>query len=688
MKRFFSIVLATALVFAMVTPALATDGDFYDGYYDGYSKGMEEGAAKGEAEQGGPYTASYDPRVDEEPYIYDSKWEKLTYEEGYKIGYDWYYGVSYYEAWSESYYTAGYADGETKAAQDYAAGTKGKNGPRYADLQEAASIPDYAYGEGYYYGYTGKIYDLAYDEMYQVGWADYEAGKPEAELPYPSSGCSETAEEDYKLGQYYGYYSGYADAVEAYWKDEAITEMGGVPAQINVMLNDKMVAFPDARPEFLNDRTMVPVRAIMEATGATVELLEGDIVQITLGETVMKLPIGSDTLTVTKGTETKEIKLDAPAYEKNDRTYVPLRFVTEALGYEVYWDEDFNTAVLLDKASIVAKLNEGFSVYNGYLKAQSQIFEKPKQVSSTFSLKVEALDSIDGNQTHIIDGYADMYLSKTGMSLTANLNLTALEPMAKKLLGSSYEYAEEWISEVAKNHKIKMIVNPEGEGYLYFPLLDKYLSDGTVKTSAERWYSLGEIDLEKALSPTTLGENIYDMCVADTWYTYPVFFYEDMFSIRESCGKLLGDGSFKKSGSEYRWKLDKDRLLSILGDDEEGYVKEMLDTTFEIFEFDLTLGQEGQADLLGKIKTFADYYMPKLKMELDSKSSSSGSQVEALLQIQNMYNIFFSEKTDIRNATSTPSFELPNGAKVVTKLEKLEDKVPQLLGYYGYQYLN
>ena len=44
-----------------------------------------------------------------------------------------------------------------------------------------------------------------------------------------------------------------------------------------------------------------------------------------------------------------ETEMDVAAYIKGDRTYIPLRFVGEALGYEVTWDEVNRTAILKNK---------------------------------------------------------------------------------------------------------------------------------------------------------------------------------------------------------------------------------------------------------------------------------------------------------------------------------------------------
>ena len=41
--------------------------------------------------------------------------------------------------------------------------------------------------------------------------------------------------------------------------------------------------------------------------------------------------------------------MDVPARLINDQTFVPLRFLSENLGYTVDWDETANTAIVLTK---------------------------------------------------------------------------------------------------------------------------------------------------------------------------------------------------------------------------------------------------------------------------------------------------------------------------------------------------
>ncbi len=88
----------------------------------------------------------------------------------------------------------------------------------------------------------------------------------------------------------------------------------------------------DAAPYLKNNRTYVPIRALAEAFGADVEYVkEGQTVTIELGSTKIEMNIGKTAYTVNGEAKTMDVVPEA----KNGRTYVPVRFVAEALGFTV-----------------------------------------------------------------------------------------------------------------------------------------------------------------------------------------------------------------------------------------------------------------------------------------------------------------------------------------------------------------
>ena len=127
--------------------------------------------------------------------------------------------------------------------------------------------------------------------------------------------------------------------------------------KITVLLDGEEVVFSDQSPVLVDDRTLVPMRAIFGAMGAmvfwdkyddsVVAVKDTDMVELTIGEAEAK-----------KNAQT--VTLDVPAQLISERTMVPLRFVSEALGAQVDWIADTNTVDIhtVEKPVEESKTNE------------------------------------------------------------------------------------------------------------------------------------------------------------------------------------------------------------------------------------------------------------------------------------------------------------------------------------------
>lgn len=105
----------------------------------------------------------------------------------------------------------------------------------------------------------------------------------------------------------------------------------------------------DVAPKIVNNRTMLPARFVAESLGAYVSWDgEKELVTVvgknlkTNEDITILIYIGSDIAYV----NSKEVKLDSAAFVENDRTYTPIRFISEELGASVEWIEDEQKVVI------------------------------------------------------------------------------------------------------------------------------------------------------------------------------------------------------------------------------------------------------------------------------------------------------------------------------------------------------
>jgi hypothetical protein len=104
---------------------------------------------------------------------------------------------------------------------------------------------------------------------------------------------------------------------------------------IKVMVDGEEIKFGEATPRAMNGTTMVPFRPLFEALGANVEYdLVHKVVNATKDNIGIELTIGEK---IAKKNGAEITMLQAPILLKGS-TYVPLRFVAEALEAKVDYD--------------------------------------------------------------------------------------------------------------------------------------------------------------------------------------------------------------------------------------------------------------------------------------------------------------------------------------------------------------
>jgi len=117
-------------------------------------------------------------------------------------------------------------------------------------------------------------------------------------------------------------------------------------SDIPVTVNGNPVHFRGQGPVMMQDRVFVPLRGVLERMGARVNWdPSSETVTAYRDKTHVELRIGDRTASING----QAVNLDVPAKIVDGSTMVPLRFVSEALGDNVRWDEQAQTVEIASR---------------------------------------------------------------------------------------------------------------------------------------------------------------------------------------------------------------------------------------------------------------------------------------------------------------------------------------------------
>ena len=115
---------------------------------------------------------------------------------------------------------------------------------------------------------------------------------------------------------------------------------------IKIIIDGKRIK-PDVDPYISNDRTLVPIRVIAEELDSVVEWdNDNRAVHISKEDIHILLRIDSYLVEYTNDNETTYTIIDVVPQITGDRTFVPLRLISNALGVGIEWDNDKRTVYI------------------------------------------------------------------------------------------------------------------------------------------------------------------------------------------------------------------------------------------------------------------------------------------------------------------------------------------------------
>ncbi|MGE4276223.1 MAG: copper amine oxidase N-terminal domain-containing protein [Lawsonibacter sp.] len=427
--------------------------------------------------------------------------------------------------------------------------------------------------------------------------------------------------------------------------------VGGYTDGINVMVNGTCIPFSSVRPEIQNDRTMVPIADVFAYLGATVSYDQiNHAVTVSFGDFSISHAIGSRVLTYGDG---EQIAIDAASYVKDGRAMVPLAFFAQALGYEIYWDSEYETVVLLNRQEAVDQIDRQFTLVNRVLYdlAGGDQRKTNQSLNSTLDmdLAVTLLDSLNGDKTYSAKLSGSALTNDTAGHLQYTANLGQLLDLYLAF-ASSDGLSQEDQAEIARYRSllspltVELILDLDGQClYVRSPLLTEL---GLVE-NAEAWAALplnGLLDASVlSFSCPTVGQLLISAGFANAYS--PFLAWSDITNVTQQAAAYVGDDCFTKSGSSYMVNWDIADLLSSGSD--------------ETFTALLTVSPSGSDGCTYTLSASAEDSEATFDIKLSG--SSGKTDLNAALHLKNVLKAVLELEARITTSFQQPLTQPPAG---------------------------
>ena len=447
--------------------------------------------------------------------------------------------------------------------------------------------------------------------------------------------------------------------------------LGGVPGQIGVMLNGEYVQFPDAVPEVTGGRTMVPVRPIVEALGGTADMVDGKVICEAGGVRLTFTPGVSEVLTEYTGGELpgdgQLFPMDCAPYIKGGRTYVPVRFLGEILGYEVGWDGGFQTAVLLDRDALAARIDGQFTIMNRAQAKQTVTLEEGKNYRADLSggVTVTAFDTLHGDKTCKADLSGKTLINTQAASgaYSVKLSDSTVEGLLELIEAGNYTALTEEEKAALRNtihglEELEFIVNRNGLMWVRVPLLDELAGEDNV------WCGL---DLGAEVTEALFGETGAATMGAVLAATIDV---DSVMSYSTTAGnmagmlyELYGDDKFTTVGGVSTRTIGLGDLAALY--EGMGIYTEDVSEDFTEFELTVKVDQSGRVTMALCMETARQYDTPAMRLTMDAAQSGGNVRLAMECHVSNVAKVKLTLTQTWNTTTEVPEDQPPEGSTVV-----------------------
>lgn len=338
---------------------------------------------------------------------------------------------------------------------------------------------------------------------------------------------------------------------------------------ISVQLDGENLTFTDAAPQARDGRTFLPFRTVFEAMGAQVSN-EGSVITAVRDGKTLHMTLGSTEATLIQGETVTPIAMDVAPYvdETTWRTYVPVRFAAQAFGCAVGWDQDDQTAILVDTEKLLtaAQADKKYTILEQYVDYTRQFMEGAWAFNADFDADMSVMGMGPATMSGTLEGAVANSL-QTQMSMKLKLDLKQLLEDRAALTAAITGIAPEAMTaeelamlEALKTDGLGMEMRMDlGKGTTHLTFAGK--TAGMLELPAGTWYSMdmdaaldqtgmnvqaltdptASMDPSTALSALLQGAQLTDRATA----------YATVSTLVESAASLFSDEGFRKEGSDY-----------------------------------------------------------------------------------------------------------------------------------------
>ncbi len=485
----------------------------------------------------------------------------------------------------------------------------------------------------------------------------------------------------------------YNDEQEVIWEQDyqeylaAEKESMGLVYDINVMFRDAAMTFTDAVPEITNGRTMIPLRDVTENFGATVEYDDAEkAASISLDDTKIIITADMSTYTVVNADGENTMELDSPAYIKDGRMFVPVRNVGEAFGYDLIWDDEYRTAVILDKENIINEINSELTVLNKILAMGSKVdMTKTYEGAVDFGVEVTTYPAIDADYgTYEVSMTADVMQNMEAMHADIDFDLSGVTKYLENASVEAFANEEdvammEEIIAALEDDGMEFIANIDVENFTAFykaAIFNVMLEEMGQEVSDDTWLEINLNDMYAMLGMNfteimsmAYGVEASEYTIGDLIYMSNTT-YGDVYSYMYITSSLYGlepvkDTAFTETSKGY--------ALEYTFEDEYSGDKYVAD-------IDITVKDDVAESITGTFSIDGSgVFGTGTEMAIDFEVTAMDAMIEIDFSMTDVIDVLFTVDAELDESNATVPSAPPEGANIVNYMELLES-----MGDFGY----